>query len=389
MFQVAPYQPSDETSVCEVWMQAFLTQADYWPSFVRRVEPENIRVLRTGGSPIGMLGLYRMSQWFGGRSVPCGGYAAVAIAPEYRQRGAAKHMLMHTLQELRHQNVPLAALYPTSQAVYRAVGFEQAGSRCHYELDVKHIGLGERSLTAKRVPSTDATPFAELHRRRAQQENGNLERSPGLWDRLLVNQFNQPQYAYVVEENGQPSGYLFYYLDDAGHSRPAKIWVRDWCALTAGAARRLWTLLADHGSVVETVNWFGPENDPMLALVAECQPSKMRLQRWMLRITDVASALQQRGYPGVSGELHLEVTDTLIAENSGRYVLKVADGNPSVERGGGGELKCGIRGLAPLYTGLFRPAVLAQLGWITGTPEALAMAAKLFGGSEPWMGEYF
>ena len=220
MFTVAPYQPSDETAVREIWMQAFNTQAGYWPTFVRRVEPGNNRVLRTGGVPIGMLGLYRMSQWFGGRSVPCGGYAAVAIAPEYRQRGAAKHLLTHTLYELRENKTPLAALYPSSQAVYRAVGFEQAGSRCHYELNVKHIGLGERGLTARRVPSTDAAPFAELHRRRAQQENGNLERSPGLWDRLLVNMAGQPQYAYVVEENGQPSGYLIYYLDDAGHSQP-------------------------------------------------------------------------------------------------------------------------------------------------------------------------
>jgi len=389
MFQVAPYVPSDESAVCEVWMQAFNTQADYWSTFTRRVGPENVRVLRSGGTPIGMLGVYRMGQWFGGRSVPCSGYAAVAIAPEYRQRGAAKHLLTHTLHELRAQNVPLAALYPSSQAVYRAVGFEQAGSRCHYELSVKHIGLGERGLTAKRVSSTDAAPFVELHRRRAQQENGNLERSAGLWDRLLVNMVDRPQYAYVVEENGQPTGYLIYYLDDASHSQPTKIWVRDWCALTAGAARRLWTLIADHGSIVESVNWFGPENDPMLAIVAECKPSKMTLQRWMLRITDVTAALEQRGYPVATGELHLDVTDTLIAENSGRFVLKVSEGAARVERGGRGDLKCGIRGLAPLYTGMFRPAVLAQLGWITGTPDALATAAQLFGGSEPWMGEYF
>lgn len=389
MFQVAPYQSADESAVCEIWMQAFNTNADYWPTFVRRVEPANVRVLRSGGAPIGMLGLYRMSQWFGGRSVPCGGYSAVAIAPEYRQRGAAKQLLTHTLRELREQHVPLAALYPSSQAVYRAVGFEQAGSRCHYELNVKHIGLGERGLTAKRVAATDAAPFVELHRRRAQQENGNLERSPGLWDRLLVNPFSQMQYAYVVEENGEPAGYLIYYLDDAGHSEPTNIWVRDWCAITAGAARRLWTLLSDHGSIVEAVNWFGPENDPMLALVAECKPSKMTLQRWMLRITDVAVALQQRGYPAAVGELHLEVTDTLISENSGRCVLKVSDGTAVVEPGGRGDLKCGVRGLVPLYTGLFRPAVLAQLGWITGTPESLATAARLFGGSEPWMGEYF
>jgi predicted acetyltransferase len=70
-------------------------------------------------------------------------------------------------------------------------------------------------------------------------------------------------------------------------------------------------------------------------------------------------------------------------------VLNVERGAADVKRGGRGELRCGIRGLAPLYSGLFSPPALQQLGWIDGPREALSSAARAFAGPEPWMPEIF
>jgi predicted acetyltransferase len=87
--------------------------------------------------------------------------------------------------------------------------------------------------------------------------------------------------------------------------------------------------------------------------------------------------------------VHLDVSDPLIAENAGRFVLSVRDGAATVEPGGRGDVRCDVRGLAPLYTGMFRPAELSRMGWITGSAEAIAAAARVFAGPEPWMPEYF
>ena len=47
----------------------------------------------------------------------------------------------------------------------------------------------------------------------------------------------------------------------------------------------------------------------------------------MLRIVDVAAALEARGYPaGLEAQLELEVEDELLAWNHGRLRLSVADG---------------------------------------------------------------
>ncbi|MFO1094643.1 MAG: sterol carrier protein domain-containing protein [Planctomycetaceae bacterium] len=83
------------------------------------------------------------------------------------------------------------------------------------------------------------------------------------------------------------------------------------------------------------------------------------------------------------------MSDPVIAENNGRFVLSVRDGTATVESGGRGDLRCDVRGLAPLYTGMFRPVALAQMGWVTGSATALEAATKVFAGPEPWMPEYF
>ena len=71
MFNFSPYDPSDESSVRDIWMQAFDTPVDYWPQFTQRMGLENVRVLRAESGPVGVLGVYRMGQWFGGKCVPC------------------------------------------------------------------------------------------------------------------------------------------------------------------------------------------------------------------------------------------------------------------------------------------------------------------------------
>jgi predicted acetyltransferase len=97
------------------------------------------------------------------------------------------------------------------------------------------------------------------------------------------------------------------------------------------------------------------------------------MQTWLLRVVDVAKALEKRGYPsGVQAELHLEVQDDLIAENNGRFILSVSHGQGEVTRGGTGELKLHIRELAPLYTSLFTPYQLQ----LTGRLEAIRNSSR-------------
>ncbi|MDF5731553.1 MAG: sterol carrier protein domain-containing protein, partial [Rhizonema sp. PD38] len=57
--------------------------------------------------------------------------------------------------------------------------------------------------------------------------------------------------------------------------------------------------------------------------------------------------------------------------------------------GGNGELKLDIRGLAPLYTGLFTPHQLQLMGKLDATPTALSVATQIFAGLSPWIADFF
>lgn len=160
--------------------------------------------------------------------------------------------------------------------------------------------------------------------------------------------------------------------------------------LTEAAGRRLWTFLADHRSQIEKIQWRSSIVDTLSLLLPEQTAEISVSERWMLRVVDVVKALEKRGYPTqVEAILNLEVRDDLIAENNGQFVLTVSQGRGEVTKGGTGDLQCDIRGLAPLYTGLFTARQLQQIGQIKATHEALAIATQLFSGSQPWMSDKF
>jgi predicted acetyltransferase len=111
---------------------------------------------------------------------------------------------------------------------------------------------------------------------------------------------------------------------------------------------------------------------------------------WMVRVLDVAAALEARGWPaGAAGTLHLEVEDDLFPENGGRFVLEVSDGVARVRRGGEGRMRLHVRALAPLYTGFYRAEGLRAAGALEADDASVQTAMQLFSGPQPSMRDMF
>src|SRR5262249_1260949 len=143
--------------------------------------------------------------------------------------------------------------------------------------------------------------------RRARDCAGNLDRSPEIWRWVLRPPAGVGQ-TFVVEGAPGPEGHGAYPKRPApgGGSKRAGA---DDVALTPAAARRIATFFADHKSIVHEVGWRGSAGDPILAVLREQSLVHARLwDVFMLRILDVAKAIEARGYaPGVSAEVHLDV----------------------------------------------------------------------------------
>ena len=370
-------------------LAAILGQSFAFPDtqkYFQRLGLENFRVVREGGRIVGGLGIYQMGQWFGGKSLAMAGLAAVGVSPEQRGTGVAFELLSQTLQELYEREVPISALYPATQRLYRKVGYEQGGNACIYEIPTNSIGLSDRTLPLQPIIPTNYQIFSDIYCQSAIKINGNLDRNQAIWSRIVQPREQEVIYAYLVGSQSQPEGYIIFHQN----AKESQLVILDWVALTTAAAKRLWTFVADHCSQMETATWRGSVVHPLLLFLPEQSAKVKNSSIWMLRIVNVAKALSGRGYPvGVEAELHLAVQDDLLTNNNGNFILRVSGGSGEVTRGGKGELRLNIRGLSPLYTGLYTPHQLQFSGFLEATDRDLATATEIFAGSVPWMADFF
>ena len=356
--------------------------------YVEKVGLENHRVVaRSDGEVLAGCALFAGGQWFGGRAIPSLGVAAVGVPAEYRGQGSAKTLMIGLLRECHQKKIPLSSLYPSTQILYRSVGYETAGTAHRWKLNPAHIQSQDRTLPCWRFDPEDRKLTTPLYNRYAATTAGNIDRTELFWWRTLRLSEGETLYAYGFGPKEAPEGYLLY--SQSIGSDGLEILVRDRVLLTPSAHRRCWALLSDLRSMVEKVTFAAPGNDPGVALLMEEVAEIAWYRRWMLRIVDVPGAILGRGY-SADGVLDLELEDPVIPENSGRWRLEVKNGVPGVERGGSGALKMNIRGLAPLYSGLFTAFQLEAMGWLTTTdPAVLQVASQIFAGPEPFMSDSF
>lgn len=381
--------PEDAQQLGVIISQCFNDQSpDGWQTYSHRIGLENFRVIRKAGQIIGGLSIYHMGQWYGSRSIPMAGIASVGISPEHRGTGAAVELLTHTLQELYTKGVPLSTLYAATQRPYRNVGYEQGGAFCSWEVQTDSIQTRSSILPMQPVIPIRHCVFHDLYYQQAKATNGYLDRDQAIWERIESQSNDGVVYAYLIGSEAQLEGYIIFTQRQEDNS--CVIFIRDWVMLTAAAVQRFWTFLAAHRSIVKKVRWRSSTVDPLVLLLPEQTAKIYSSDRWMLRVIDVGTALEKRGYPqGIETELHLEVRDSLLPENNGRFVLSVSHGRGEVTKGGKGELQLDVSGLAPLYTGLFTPHQLQLAGYLEAKETALLSATQLFAGPQPWTPDFF
>ncbi|MBD2529073.1 GNAT family N-acetyltransferase [Nostoc flagelliforme FACHB-838] len=380
--------PQDIPQLGTIFEQCFISALGGEEVYIKQVGVENFRIIRQSEQLIGGLATLDMGQWWGGERVPMTGIAAVGIAPEYRGSGAAIALMQQTLKELYAKGIPLSALYPAVQSLYRKVGYEQGGSWCNWEVPTKNIQVREQPLPLQPIVNINHQVFHQLYQQQARQTHGYLDRHPAIWERLIQPDEKETFYAYFISTKEKPEGYILF----SQHSTEdgAILRIKDWVILTAAAAQTFWSFLTSHRSQIDQVRWRSSVSDSLTLLLPEQTAKLKHTMRWMLRVVDVVKALEMRGYPsGIETELHLDIQDNLLDANNGKFILSVANGRGKVTKGGKGELQLDIRELAPLYTSLFAPYHLQIAGKLHGTETAISAATQIFAGSSPWMADFF
>jgi len=379
---------ADFTAFARVLDRSFAIPADASRVLWKRLGAD-VRVLDDGHEVAACLGWYASGQWFGGRSIRCAGIAAVGVEPHRRGAGLATRIVADALRETAEQGFAIATLYPSNLALYRRADFELSGAR--YELRTRCTNLARGKSSESVVPLEQGVldpRVRALHGRAAKLANGWMDRSDALWDR--VREFKgDVREGFGVMRGDELAGYVFL----ARHKRRGlgfDIVVGDCAAVDGAAGRALVAFLASHGTTAVDVSLFVSPTDPIVGILAELPDRHVLHHPWMVRILHVERAFAARGYAHVvRGEVQFEVDDRILPENSGRFVLSVADGVGRVARGGDGRVRVAARALGPWFTGHSSAESLAYAGLIEGSPTDLATMSALLAGPPSHMSDFF
>jgi predicted acetyltransferase len=304
------------------------------------------------------------------------GVAAVMVAPEHRGQGVGRALMAMLLDAIAGRGYPLSTLYPATMPLYRSLGWELAGGmhqavipgrslRTFAPTDVPGelpvISVG--SAAVRRAGPDDAEQVLSVTGRAHEMAR---DCGPNMRDAATVARWlGRPGlYAYLADD-----GFLAYHWN-RGHG---EIQVERAVAASAQTARALWSVVASHSSIAETVRARVGPADPFWWLTRERDADLAYRDMWMLRVVDAPAAIAARGFP-VSAELRtpLWIDDPARDGNAGLWELSVAGGQAALTacHEADAPLVLGARGLAALYAGA--PVASLRLAGLAagGTPEA-------------------
>lgn len=384
--------------------EAFATSTDGIPAWVEQVGADFIRVIEVDGRFAAASILLPMGQFFGGRAVPMVGLAGVTVRPEYRGRGLGRTLMEESVREMAPM-APISTLYPSTQPLYRSVGYEVAGTLPSIELELTRIPRGRHALHLSRLDAAAnaALPKAldahatrdlrDLYRDLAPARNGHLDRGDYIWNRILRSRLGPVRTFQFHDQEHKLRGWIALRQVTQQQERHA-IEVMGLEAADAEAMTALLDFLGGYGAMAESVTLPLAPHHPLVLALPETRGAMRVRELWMTRILDLPGAIAARGFPaGLELEFSVHLDDPLLPANQGDFLLRLSGGRGHCERlneaGSSPPLRADVRGMAALYTAFASAEELARRGLIEGPPEALALATMAFAGPSPWCPDMF
>lgn len=357
---------------------------------------EKMRVVFDGDRIVAAAGARDFRQWFGGRELEMSGIWGVVTLPEHRGGGLATRAVTRLLEEARANGRSISALYPATMRPYRGMGYELAGTMTRHEVPLEELPRGSNGpLAVEELDlERDLEDVRACYRSAVSHHAGPIDSDePDWWpDRILGRWFTDDVHRAVVargDRGGVEAYASFTYTRTPGTLEfEYSIDCRHLVASTIEGLASLLSYARAYRGLGRVLRFTGPPAHPLALLVEEQRVRPAWSYHWMLRLLDVPAALEQRGYPPVSGEASFAVEDALFPDNRGPWRVAAKDGTVSVEPAEGvraGVIPIGI--LSSVFSGFLSPFDAVRLGLIER--DVAPFLAQLFGGPAPWMYDFF
>lgn len=345
-------------------------------------------VLDERGRLLGKALLHDYGQWWGGREVPMGGVAGVAVHPDARGTGTASRLLTALLPEMTSRGQGISVLFPTVVPLYRSLGWEVVGALDDTRLATRDLAPDGSADCSVRTGEAerDAAAVERLYDAWAAAGSGALTRRGRLFPRGADDAFEADLVSLAAGPDGVARGYVSYDRGRGYRGGEGELRVWELVAADAGAARALLASLARWHPVASTVLWRGPTAG-LQRLVDAAVPPPVTSQPWMLRVVDPVAAIAARGFPEqVTAVAAFVLDDPQQPQVCRAWQLAVSGGRGTLTPAGSAVARLHVRGLALLFAGVATGDDLRRAGLLDGDLPGLDAA---FTGPTPALIDYF
>jgi predicted acetyltransferase len=309
----------------------------------------------------------------GGREINTSGAAGVLVSPEYRGAGLAREVMTHLLAQARDRGAVISTLFRTAPALYRSLGYEQVAELCVGELPTSALrGLRARPpITVRRAKVTDGPAIRAIYARVVQEGSCLLTRTGPSFDaddQEMIDSFDGITLA--VDADGSASGYVSWNRGEKWGPEGV-LAVSELHAKDAASTEALLAVIGSFDAVTPTLTFRTSGTNPIHWLIPGAGWSITDVKQYMLRVVDLAGAVEQRGWPrGLTGTVDFAVVDPDCPWNSGSHRLVLDGGTARLEPGSTNGLVIAPRGLAVLLAGGATTAALRRGGLLVGGSSA-------------------
>ncbi|MGC7099602.1 GNAT family N-acetyltransferase [Amycolatopsis lurida] len=328
----------------------------------------------------------------GGRRVPFAAVTGVGVRQDRTRRGVLSELMRAQFEDFAARGVPLAGLYATEGRIYGRFGYGVTTVARSYTVDSKRV-VRQEVPRGGEIELLDVEAAVErlpaLYASLPPHGPGHLTRGDAWWAGCEAGfrRTDKPIVTVVHHGENGPDGFASYYADRAFDSESA-LHLEMLHAANDVALGGLWRYLAGVDLVDKIDAQYRPADEPLPLLFEDPRSAKVSGapdELW-LRLVDVPAALAARAYG--PGSLVLEVTDTVLPANAGRYLI---DGGEVTRTDRPAQLRLGVTELAMLYLGTWKATALAAAGRAEAVDAAApAVADDLFGTrAAAWCGSFF
>jgi predicted acetyltransferase len=303
---------------------------EQWPVVLPSYEPGRVLAAFDGDEMVGTTQSFGCSMVVpGGAVVPHSAVSRVGVRADYTRRGVLTALMREQLSTLPD---PVATLRASEGRIYGRFGYGLAGRVRYLTIDAKKAVIAGSPTGRVRMvdPETADKLLLELHDAFGLNRPGQISRWAGWWARARDRKTEADNLVTIVHSGPDgDDGFLCYSVsEDKDFKHTMEI--KDFAWAGADAWRDLW-IYAARLDLVDTINADVALDDPVNWLFEDPRVvhTKDVFDEIWLRLVDVPRMLAARTY-GVAEPVVIEVRDTLLPANDGRYRVS-PDGARRVE----------------------------------------------------------